>query len=378
MRAGIIRTAVGRAAISRMPWHLLLAAVALTFVGVAFIYSAASLGMALRHMVFAGLGLVAFVVFSLLDYRHLRGLAPVLYAAGVLSLAGLFALGTTINYAQRWYNVGFFHVQPSELMKYVLVIVLADYLRSRKRMDRLRDLAMPAALTGLPVLLIMGQPDLGSALILGALFFAMTFLGGVPVRNLALVVGLGVALLAAAWFIPGVLKDYQRMRLETFLNPAATRDSSAAYNAEQAITAVAAGGMHGQGYGRGVLNRLGRIPESYADFMFPVIAEEWGFVRTAPFACVYLFLAFLLARIACKTRDPFGRLLVGGVLSLLALQSFLHMAIALRLAPITGLPLPLVGYGGSSLLSTFAGLGLVGSVCTHTHVLFEPGAEEEA
>ena len=376
MGTGMLRTAVGRVSAGRMPWHLLIIAMALTVVGGAFIYSAESMGMAVRHMVFAGMGCGAFLALSLFDYRHLRSVALPLYVLAVASLAGLFLFGSTLNYARRWYDLGFFHVQPSEPMKYLLVVVLADHLRTRDHLDRLRDLVAPAALTGLPVLLIALEPDLGTALILGSLFFAMTFLAGVPVRNLLLVVAVGCAMLGAAWFTPGVLKDYQRKRLEGFLNPANNLESSAAYNAEQAITAVAAGGLRGQGYGRGVLNQLGRIPESYADFMFPVIAEEWGFVRTAPFTCVYLLLLLLLGRIAWKTREPFGRLIVGGVLALLAVQSFLHMAIALRLAPITGLPLPLVGYGGSSLLSTFGGLGLVSSVCMHRAVVFEPERQE--
>jgi rod shape determining protein RodA len=377
MRTGAIRTAVGRVSAAQFPWLLLAIALVLTLIGCAFIYSAESLGMALRHMVFAGVGCGVFFVLSLFDYRHLRGVVPVLYVLGLVSLAGLFLFGTTINFARRWYDVGFFHVQPSEPMKYLLVVVLADYLRSRERLDRLRDLVGPAVIVGAPMLLVTKQPDLGTALIFGALFFAMTFLAGVPVRNLLLLFALGVAMLAAAWFTPHVLEDYQRDRLEGFLNPEADAESDAAYNAKQAITAVAAGGLKGQGYGRGVLNRLGRIPESYADFMFPVIAEEWGFERTAPFACIHLLLVLVLGRIAWKTREPFGRLIVGGVLCLLALQSFLHMAIALRLGPITGLPLPLVSYGGSALLSTFGGLGLVASVRTHRAVMFEPTPPED-
>lgn len=376
MRRGSIRTAVGRVSVRQVPWHLLAIALGLTLVGAAFIYSAASFSMALRHVVFAGMGCAAFFALSLVDYRHFRAIGPVLYVLGVLSLAGLFLFGTTINYARRWYDVGFFLVQPSEAMKYLLVIVLADHLRTRESLNRMRDLALPAAIIGLPMMLIVPQPDLGTTMILGALFFAMTFLAGVPVRNLLLLVLLGVALLAVAWFTP-VVQDYQRARVRSFLDPSAGQDTSAAYNAEQAVTAVRAGGLRGQGYGRGVLNRLDRIPESYADFMFPVICEEWGFMRTAPFACIYLLMALVLGRIARKTRDPFGRLIVGGVLSLLAMQSFLHMAISLRLAPITGLTLPLVSYGGSSLMSTFGGLGLVASVCTHRATMFDPARSED-
>jgi rod shape determining protein RodA len=180
-------------------------------------------------------------------------------------------------------------------------------------------------------------------------------------------------LFAAAWCTPGVLKDYQKSRLITFIDPASNPESPAAYNAEQATLAISAGGLAGEGWGQGVLTRLGRIPEQYADFIFAVIAEEWGFVRTAPLVCFYLLLAVLLAGVARATADPFGRLLVGGVLAVFALQSFLHMAISLRMAPITGLTLPLLSYGGSSLVSTFAGFGLVASVRMHRSVEFAGG-----
>jgi rod shape determining protein RodA len=161
------------------------------------------------------------------------------------------------------------------------------------------------------------------------------------------------------------LRDYQRRRVLAFIDPSSDPDSVAAYNAEQAVMAIRSGGLHGQGWGRGVLNRLGRVPERYADFIFPVIAEEWGFWRTALVMAGYWIFTCLIAWVAWTARDPMGRLLASGVLTLFVVQSFLHMAISLRLAPITGLTLPLVSYGGSSLLSTYAGLGLVASVATH-------------
>ena len=375
MRTGMIKAAVGRVSAARIPWHLLAVALALVGVGAAFIYSADSARMAVRHLVFAAVGCGVFLGLTLFDYRHMRAFALPLYALCLAALAGLFVLGTELNFARRWYNLGLVHVQPSEPMKYVLAVVLADYFRTPRPLERLRQLVVPALLTGLPTLLILLQPDLGSALILVPVFFVMAFVAGVPVRNLLLVAALGVALLLIAWVTPGALKDYQKQRVLGFVNPARNPDSHAAYNAEQAVMAIQAGGLHGQGYGRGVLNRLRRIPESYADFMFPVIAEEWGFVRTVPLAGVYLLMVLLMGRVAWRTREPFGRLIVVGVLTLFGFQSALHMAISLRLAPITGLPMPLVGYGGSAMVSTFAGLGLVASVCAHRSVIFH--AEEQ-
>jgi len=370
---GVVQTVSGRAFLRDMPWHLLLGAAVLSVIGAAFIRSSHSALFAEKHLLFAAIGCTVFLAVAFLDYRHLASVAPLLYGAGLAALAALFVLGVTINYARSWFNVGFFTVQPSEPMKYVLVVVLADYFRLRRRLDRLRDLLPPLVLTGVPVGLIMLEPDFGTALVVLPIFFVMAFLAGVPVRNLVTVVLIGCALFAAAWCTPGLLKGYQKSRLISFIDPAGNPNSPAAYNAEQATTAVSSGGLAGQGWGQGVLTRLGRIPEQYADFIFAVIAEEWGFVRTAPMVCLYLVLVVLLAGIARATADPFGRLLVGGVLAVFALQSFLHIAISLRLAPITGLTLPLVSYGGSSLVSTFAGFGLVASVRMHRTVEFAGG-----
>ncbi len=368
-----IKAAIGRVLLARMPWHLLVLALVLTGVGAAFIRSSASASLAVRHLIFAGVGCAALLALSLFDYRHLRAFAVPLYAAGVAALVGLFFFGHAVRDARRWYSLGFFLVQPSEPMKYLLIVALADYFRLPRRLDRLRDLAPPLVMTVLPMMLIARQPDMGTAMVLLPVFFGMAFLGGVRVRNLAIVAAAGCGLMVAVWFAPGLLRDYQRDRILSFVDPASDPTSNAAYNAEQAVLAISAGGLKGMGWGRGALNRLGRVPERHTDFIFPVVAEEWGFVRTAGVVCLYLLLIVALAHLARRTREPFGRLLVGGVLTVVAVQSFLHMAISLQLAPITGLTLPLMSYGGSSLVSTYAGLGLVASVRMHRSVVFTHG-----
>ncbi len=360
-----IRSLVGRPDLRRFPWLLLIGALVLSGVGVAFIRSSHSAGLAMKHLAFTGIGLGAFALIGLVDYRRLAGLALPLYVAGLASLVALFAMGVTLNYARRWFDLGPVHVQPAEPIKYVLVLVLADYFCVRHRVGRLRDLLPPLVLTCAPMLLIALQPDLGTALTLAPVFVAIAFLAGVPLRNLALLALAGCVLVAGAWFTPGVLKDYQRDRILGLVHPGGDPHSHAAYNAEQAMLAIRAGGLAGQGWGQGVLTRLGRIPEQYADFIFPVIAEEWGFARTALLLGLYVAMMVLLGLAARGTPDGFGRLIVGGVLALFAFQTFLHVAISLRLAPITGLTLPLVSYGGSSLVSTYAGFGLVASVRMH-------------
>jgi rod shape determining protein RodA len=308
------------------------------------------------------IGVAAFFCVALFDYRNLASLSVPLYIAGMLALALLPLLGVSSHRAKRWYDLGPFNAQPSEPMKYVIVLIVATYFTCRRRIDRLRDLAVPLALTGAPMLLIIRQPDLGSAMLLLPSFFVIAFVAGVPLRNLIVLVLAGALLAVAAWFTPGALTDYQKGRLIGFVDPDRDPNSPASFNAARATLAVTGGGATGQGWGQGRLNRLRRIPERHTDFIFPVIAEEWGFFRTSGMVALYILIMVFLARIASRTHDRFGRMVSVGVLSVFAFQSLLHMAISLRLAPITGLTLPLVSYGGSSLVSTFGGLGLISSV----------------
>lgn len=346
----------------RMPWALLGAGVTLGLVGALFILSARpQQTFYVRHLQFLALGAVAFVAVAVFDYRHLAGLSTVLYAIGLCALGLLPFLGVTVNNARRWFRIGPYLAQPSEPMKYVVVLILATYFCYRARLDRLRDLVVPLALCLGPMLVIIRQPDLGTSLVFLPAFFVVAFLAGVPVRNLLILIVAGALLACLAWFTPFV-KDYQKERVIGFLFPERARGTSAYYNAEQATLAIAGGGLVGQGWGEGKRNLMGRVPESHTDFIFPVIAEEWGFVRTTALIAFYLLVVVMMGSIVRDAPDRFGALVAGGVMALFCFQGLLHMAISLRLAPITGLTLPLVSYGGSSLVSTMAGLGLVASV----------------
>ncbi len=353
-----LRNFIGDLKLRRFPWFLFIAAVLLCGLGAIFIASAASFHYAKRHLIFSVIGVIVFLFAIIPDYRHLPVLAVPFYVIGLSSLILLRFYGIEVNHARRWFSLGPINFQPSELMKLFLVIALATYFSYRTRIDRFRDILLPIAITLAPVFFILIQPDLGTCLVLVALFMVVAFLGGIQWRKLLTLIIIGIALLAAAWYTPGVLRPYQKQRLTSFINPAAAPHSPAAYNARQATLAIAGGGWFGQGWGQGRLTQLKRIPERHTDFIFPVIAEEWGYLLTAAFVAYYFFIVFLLWKMTRDTNETFARLLMGGITGLFAIQGTMHMAISLRLAPITGLTLPLVSYGGSSLVTVMAAFGL--------------------
>ncbi len=355
---GIVTDITGTLKPRNFPWMLLFGSVILCLLGAVFIASAASFSLAYRHLVFAALGVLAFLVMVLPDYHHLSALAGPLYLMGLTALFLLRFFGIEVNNARRWFSLGPVNLQPSELMKVIIVIALATYFTYRPRLDRFRDLLIPLGLTLIPLVLIIRQPDLGTALVFLPVFIITAALAGIPWKNLAILGLIGIMTAVAAWHTPGIINEYQKQRLTGFINPDAAPHSPAVYNARQAMLAISGGGWFGQGWGHGQLTQLKRIPERHTDFIFPVIAEEWGFVRTATFVAYYFSIGVLLWKMSSDCKDQFGKLLAGGVTGLFIVQGALHMAISLRLAPITGLTLPLVSYGGSSLVSTMIAMGI--------------------
>jgi rod shape determining protein RodA len=354
----------------QVPRVMLGAALALSAVGVLFIASAHSWDLAARQGVYLGVALVGLAVASRIDLDFLAANAFYLYAAGLVTLLLLPVLGVRVNNAVRWYDLGLVRVQPSEFVKLAMVLLLAEHFRFLREAPGLRALLAPLAFTICPMILIVLQPDLGTALLFLPLFFGMAFLGGARVRHLAVIAGVLAALAVVAWATPGVVKGYQRQRVLAWIYPDRYLRSAAGYNSRQAVLAITAGGLTGQGWGEGVLNQLRRIPERHTDFIFAVVAEEWGFLRTAAVIAGYLILLAGVFVVAWRAREGFGRLVAGGVLCLVGTQALLHIGISLRLAPITGLTLPLMSYGGSSLVMMFVTLGLVVNVAIHKPIVF--------
>lgn len=332
-------------------------------IGVTFIHSASTAGevpfpgsLARLQLVRIAIGVAFLLICLRIDYRRFESLATPLYFVGLLLLLVLLGLKPFRDEPSRWFYLPGFALQPSELLKLFTVLSLAKALKPGHEPGRtpwLRALF----LTLVPTAMIALQPDLGTALVLPPLFFVMSFVAGIERRTLLLIAGVGLALMPIGWF---GLHPYQKDRILVFLdpnNPALARDDG--YQIRQSLTAIGSGGVHGSGLYQGTQNRLNYLPEDHNDFIFAIIGEEWGLVGTASVLALFLLLYLSALGIAFRTREPFGRLVVVGMTTHLAFQTLVNVAMTMGLAPVTGLPLPFVSYGGSSLLTSIASLGVV-------------------
>lgn len=327
----------------------------LAVLGLMTIYSAhADWG---RQLLWLALGVGAYCVATLFDYRLLRGMAPSLYAGMLLLLLAVHLVGHSALGARRWLSIGGFPLEPSELSKLLLVLILAAYLSRIEQMSW-RAFVGVLLLAAPPVALILTQPDLGTAIVFVAVLLGMLFLAGARVWQLGSLVGVGLVVMP---LLPFLLRGYQRQRLEVFLDP--TSDPlGAGYNVLQARIAVGAGGLFGQGWLHGLQGQLGFVPERATDFVFAVFAEEFGLVGSLALLGIFGALLIRVLRSSALAPDRFGQLLAGGVFVMVFVQVAENVGMNIGLLPIAGIPLPLISYGGSAAITTLAALGLVQSV----------------
>lgn len=337
--------------------------------GVLMIYSAGrpgysqsgGAGFAIRQSIWVVLGLGIAGLISVFDYRRLRSSAGWLYGAMlVLLLAVVSPLGAESKGAQAWFQFGGFQIQPSEYAKVVVIVAMAAYaVRQHRGVDG-RFFWVMTGVAGLPVALIMLQPDLGTSLVFAVVAFVMLWIAGAPGRNLMILLAMGI-LAAVAVIQLGILKDYQLDRLGAFLDPENNTQQSA-YNLNQSKIAIGSGGIGGKGLFLGTQTNLSYVPEQHTDFIFTVVAEELGLLGSGTVLGLFGILVWRIWVAARKAPDVFGRLICSGVLAMMMFQIFENVGMAMGIMPITGIPLPLVSYGGSATLATFVALGLVLSV----------------
>ncbi len=341
---------------------LLFAVLLLCGIGIAMTYSATSTNVALtdywqRQLFFTIFGAIALVTAALFDYRHLELLAQPSYFLLMVSLVAVYFVGEVKNGAQRWLNLGI-DVQPTEAGKFLLIVFFAWYLsRFQDRIHRLPYLLGAVILLLFPLVLVYIQPDLGMTVTLAFICGTLILINGVRWTHIFL----GVAAAAAAWpLLRGTLQDYMLRRIEVFLDPGSNVD--AAFSVQQALISIGNGGWIGLGWAEGTQNRLHFLRVRHTDFIFSVIAEELGFVGTVMVLLLLFFVIWRLVRIADLAQDQFGRLITFGVASLIFFQTFVNVGMNLAILPVTGMTLPFLSYGGSSLVSMMVAVGLAQSV----------------
>ncbi|MFC1805005.1 rod shape-determining protein RodA [Candidatus Omnitrophota bacterium] len=320
-----------------------------------------------RQILWILFGVAVFLVMANLDYRNIWEATYFLYAAVLFLLIMVFFLGTTRLGAQRWLRFAGLNFQPSEVVKLVIVIFLARYYSMKSvndvsllvgRLGLVRGLLLPLAGVGLPALLVIRQPDLGSGAIVLLIFVMMLYLSGVRLKYIISLLAAVALALPVLW---NLLRGYQRERLLVFLDPNID-PLGAGYTVIQSKIAIGSSGFFGKGWLSGTQSQLHFLPESHTDFIFATFTEEWGLFG----AGILLMLYFLLVRqamiIALRTNDYFGKMLALGICVMIAIQISVNIAMTLGLAPVVGLPLPLLSYGGSSMLVTFAALGILASI----------------
>ncbi len=312
---------------------------------------------AVRQLVWGGVGAVAYVAILRIGYQSFIRWGYWIYGLTLVVLAAVLVFGTAAKGAQSWFRIRSIGFQPAELGKVALILLLSRFC-SRYPPDNLKKLFLALALACVSVLMILLQPDLGSTLVYGAIIFSMLVVAGTPGKYLATLVGGALVVMPFFW---GSLKAYQKLRLVVFLDPYID-PQGAGYNVIQSRIAVGSGGLWGKGFLHGTQGRLHFLPEPHTDFIFSVFAEEFGFVGGVIVILLFALLFWRLLRAAFRTKDIRAKMLSVGVVAWLWFQVMESIAMSMGLAPITGLPLPLFSYGGSSLLMEAIALALVQSV----------------
>ncbi len=350
-------------------WTLILLTCAVGGVGFAMLYSAANGNMepwASRQMTRFGVGLGLMLVIAIVDVRFWFRHAYIVYLVALALLVAVALFGSTGMGAQRWIDLKVIQLQPSEVMKVALVLALARYFHGvgLEEIGRVSTLLIPSALILGPMVLVLKQPDLGTSVMLAAVGVAVFFCAGVRIWKFVAVGAIGLAAVPIAWQF---LRDYQKQRIGTFLNPESD-PLGAGYHILQSKIALGSGGLSGKGFLQGTQSHLNFLPEKQTDFIFTMFAEEFGMIGGMTLLGIYaLLLAYGIA-IGLRSRNQFGRLLAVGLSCNLFFYVFINIAMVMGLIPVVGVPLPLISYGGTAMLTVMGGLGLVMSVYIHRDV----------
>jgi rod shape determining protein RodA len=319
-----------------------------------------------EQVVFMLIGVVVMLAVAAIDYRRYRDFAVIIYGGCVLMLLAVYAVGDRSRGAQAWFQVGSYQLEPSEFVKVGLIIALASYCAAAKGKLSAKGLLVVLVLAAIPFVLIYKQPDLGSALVLAAVLVAVLLIGGASGRHLlALALIGGILALGVVHF--GILKNYQQARLTAFVNSPdqpnaallSTNAGANEYNLAQSKVAIGDGGLTGKGIGKGTQTNLSYVPEQRTDFIFTAVGEQVGLLGSGILLALFALVVWRTWRAATLSRDLLGTLICVGVLAMLMFQVFENIGMTMGIMPVAGIPLPLMSYGGSAVIATFAAVGLV-------------------
>lgn len=344
-------------------WILFLSSLLLLALGILSIFST-NPSAANSQFIFAMIGVLLFFSVAFLDYKLLKQFVTPLYIIGIASLLLVLIFGTKMRGSVRWFQIGQYGIQPSEFIKIILVLILANFLAGLKRKEiEFYEIIKTALFTFLLALPVFLQPDLGTTISLLFVWLFLLIFFGIRAFYILIFIALSGILSFPLW---NLLKGYQKERITTFFNPAYDPLGSG-YHVLQSIIAVGSGKFFGKGLGSGTQSHLKYLPAYYTDFIFASFAEEWGLIGVFVFLALFFVLLIRILKIALKTDDPFGHFICIGVFALILFQFFVSVGMNIGIMPVTGIPLPLFSYGGSSLITTFILLGLVQSVARSTN-----------
>ena len=372
-RRSLVSRATGRdSMLRRFDWVLFVAALGLSIAGAVFVYSATRVvpsgddpqAFLKRHLLNLVIGLALGFATMMFDYRTLRAYAPFVYVASIVGLIAVLVVGTSVNGAQAWIQLpGGFSIQPSEFMKVALCVGLAMLLAERRDGEtepQLGDVGFALLIGLIPIGLVMLQPDLGTAVVMGMIVLGILAVAGTRLSWLAALLGLGVVAALVAVQL-GVLDQYQIDRLLAFTNPDLD-PQGVGYNTNQAFITIGSGGIFGLGIFNGTQTGGGFVPEQQTDFIFTVVGEELGFVGSAGLIVLFGVLLWRALRIAMRAEDLFGTLMATGIVCWFTFQMFQNIGMAVGIMPVTGVPLPFVSYGGTSMFANWMAIGLLENV----------------
>ena len=372
-----------RRQLSNLPWGMVGLIFVIALIGIATVYSATYTqkgpsSLYFKQLVWVTLGLIVMCCAIIVDYHTVARYAYVLYAASLLLLILVMVIGKSGMGAQRWLAIGPFAFQPSELAKLSVTLALARYFAEDPKRGGygLKDLAIPGIMVLVPLVLVLKQPDLGTALMLLLTSSLIVMIAGLRVRSVLIVLVIVAAVASAVFLVSPVrhkiwssLKPYQQNRIRSFIDPGSDPLGSG-YHAIQSKIAVGSGQLTGKGYRKGTQSQMEFLPERHTDFIFAVIAEELGLIGAGLMVFLYLVLLLIGVETAKNAKDRLGALMAAGIVSMISLYVFINIGMAVGIMPVVGVPLPLVSYGGTSIITTFLALGLLLNIQTRRFMLF--------